>query len=87
MGGVSPETCWAIKKNWNYKFYYTVAFFGSFYKSILKFHLNPLQVISDFCRPRLGKDAVNDFVHLPNACYAQNARLLETSQFCYGNWL
>ena len=25
MGGVSPETCWAIKKQWNNKFYYTVA--------------------------------------------------------------
>jgi len=25
MGGVSPETCWAFKKHWNNKFYYTVA--------------------------------------------------------------
>ena len=25
MGGVSPETCWAIKKPWNNKLYYTVA--------------------------------------------------------------
>jgi len=25
MGGVSPETCWTIKKYWNNKFYYTVA--------------------------------------------------------------
>ena len=25
MDGVSPETCWAIKKHWNNKFYYTVA--------------------------------------------------------------
>jgi hypothetical protein len=25
MGGVSPETCWAIKKHWNNKFYYMVA--------------------------------------------------------------
>jgi len=25
MGGVLPETCWAIKKHWNNKFYYTVA--------------------------------------------------------------
>jgi hypothetical protein len=25
MGGVSPETYWAIKKYWNNKFYYTVA--------------------------------------------------------------
>ena len=25
MGGVSPETCWAIKKHWNNKFCYTVA--------------------------------------------------------------
>ena len=25
MSGVSLETCWAIKKNWNNKFYYTVA--------------------------------------------------------------
>jgi hypothetical protein len=25
LGGVSPETCWAIKKYWNNKFYYTVA--------------------------------------------------------------
>jgi transposase len=25
MGDMSPETCWAIKKHWNNKFYYTVA--------------------------------------------------------------
>jgi hypothetical protein len=25
MGGMYPETCWAIKKHWNNKFYYTVA--------------------------------------------------------------
>ena len=25
MGCVSPETCWAIKKHWDNKFYYTVA--------------------------------------------------------------
>jgi len=25
MGGVSPKTCWAIKKHWSNKFYYTVA--------------------------------------------------------------
>jgi hypothetical protein len=25
MGGVLPETCWAIMKHWNNKFYYTVA--------------------------------------------------------------
>jgi len=25
MGSVSPGTCWAIKKHWNSKFYYTVA--------------------------------------------------------------
>ena len=25
MSGVSPETCWAIKKHWNNKFYYTLA--------------------------------------------------------------
>jgi len=25
MGGLSPETCWAIKKHCNNKFYYTVA--------------------------------------------------------------
>jgi hypothetical protein len=25
MDGVFPETCWAIKKHWNNKFYYTVA--------------------------------------------------------------
>jgi hypothetical protein len=25
MSGVSSETCWAIKKDWNNKFYHTVA--------------------------------------------------------------
>jgi hypothetical protein len=30
MGGVSPETCWAIKKHWNNKLYYTVASYGFF---------------------------------------------------------
>jgi hypothetical protein len=32
MGGVSPETCWAINKNWNNKFYYTVSSCCSFYE-------------------------------------------------------
>jgi len=32
MSGVSLETCLAIKKHWNNKFYYTVASFGYFYK-------------------------------------------------------
>jgi hypothetical protein len=27
---VSPETCWAIKKHWNNKLYYTVASYGFF---------------------------------------------------------
>jgi hypothetical protein len=36
MGGVSPETCWAINKHWNNKFYYTVA-------SCWLFLLNPLK--------------------------------------------
>jgi hypothetical protein len=30
MSGVLPETCWAIKKHWNNKFYYTVASCWSF---------------------------------------------------------
>jgi len=30
MGGVSPETCWAIKKYWNNKFHYTVASYWFF---------------------------------------------------------
>ena len=30
MGGVSPETCWTIKKHWNNKFYCTVASFWFF---------------------------------------------------------
>jgi hypothetical protein len=30
MGGVSPETCWAIKKHWNNEFYYTVTSFWFF---------------------------------------------------------
>jgi hypothetical protein len=42
----------------------------SLYENILKFHLNPLQVIPDVCSARLGKGkgkgTVNDFVHLPN---------------------
>jgi hypothetical protein len=33
---VSPETCWAIKKHWNNKFYYTVAFCWFF---LWDFHL------------------------------------------------
>jgi hypothetical protein len=32
MSGVSLETCWAIKKHRDNKFYYTVAYFGYFYK-------------------------------------------------------
>jgi hypothetical protein len=30
ISGVSPETCWAIKKHWNNKFYYTVASYWFF---------------------------------------------------------
>jgi len=30
MSGVSLETCWAIKKHWNNKFYYTVASYWLF---------------------------------------------------------
>jgi hypothetical protein len=30
MCGVLPKTCWAIKKHWNNKFYYTVASFWFF---------------------------------------------------------
>jgi hypothetical protein len=31
MSGVSLETCWAIKKHWNNKFYYAVNLVGYFY--------------------------------------------------------
>jgi hypothetical protein len=31
MSGVSLETCWAIKRHGDNKFYYTVAYFGYFY--------------------------------------------------------
>ena len=38
MGGVSPETCWAIKKHLNKKFYYAVAscwfFLWDFYYTV-----------------------------------------------------
>jgi hypothetical protein len=30
MSGVSPETCWVIKKHWNNKLYYTVASYWFF---------------------------------------------------------
>jgi len=34
MGGVSPETCWAIKKHWNNKFYYTAASYCLFVRDL-----------------------------------------------------
>jgi len=34
MGGLSPETCWAIKKQCNNKFYYTVAFCWFFLRDL-----------------------------------------------------
>jgi predicted DCC family thiol-disulfide oxidoreductase YuxK len=38
MSGVSLETYSAIKKHWNNKFYYTVAFFGYFYTICIMIH-------------------------------------------------
>ena len=40
MSGVSLETCWAIKKHWNYKFYYTVASCSLFLYDFLLFSVN-----------------------------------------------
>jgi hypothetical protein len=34
MSGVSLETCWAIKKRWSNKFYYTVAYCWLFLKDL-----------------------------------------------------
>jgi hypothetical protein len=46
MGGVSPETCWAIKKHWNNKFYHTVAscwfFLWDLWGDLLAVHLRSL---------------------------------------------
>jgi len=39
MGGVLPETCWAIKKHWNNKFYYTVASCWFFLWDLLLLHV------------------------------------------------
>jgi hypothetical protein len=49
MSGVSPETCWAIKKCWNNKFYYKVAscwFFLWDLYYVTRIHEH--QVISEF---------------------------------------
>jgi len=51
MGGVSPEACWAIKKQWNNKFFYTVApcwFFlwDLYYDAQIHEHQTYLQVIN-----------------------------------------
>ena len=46
MGGVSPETCWAINKHWNNKFYHTVAscwfFLWDLWGGLLAVHLRSL---------------------------------------------
>jgi hypothetical protein len=39
MGGVSPETCWEIKKHWNNTFYYMVAFCWFFLWDLKTHHL------------------------------------------------
>jgi hypothetical protein len=40
MSDVSLETCWAIKKHMNNKFYYTVYTVGYFYKIFFLFNDN-----------------------------------------------
>jgi hypothetical protein len=55
MGGVSPETCWAIKKHWNNKFYYTVVscwFFlwDIYYDTGIREHQETNSRLSQFCQ-------------------------------------
>jgi hypothetical protein len=38
MGGVSPKTCYAIKKQWNNKFYKRLHLLGSFYEMYNTLH-------------------------------------------------
>jgi hypothetical protein len=50
MGGVSSETCWAIKKHWNNKFYYTVASCWFFLWGYILFRLDlSLVSLQDWC--------------------------------------
>jgi hypothetical protein len=62
MGGVSPETCWAIKKHWNNKFYYTVASCWFFLWDYLRCTDHEHQVILDSWYPdrNLKQDPPNN---------------------------
>jgi len=50
MGDVSPETCWAMKKHWNNKFYYTVASFWFFLWDLYydaRIHEHPGKIVNN----------------------------------------
>ena len=63
MSGVSLETCWAIEKHWNNKFYYTVASCWLF--------LYDLYYVADPCTSSLSVEFSRDkqsFKTGPNVC-------------------
>jgi hypothetical protein len=47
MGGVSPETCRAIKKHWNNKFYYTFASFLNHSMSFIHNRAGNVSLVED----------------------------------------
>jgi hypothetical protein len=69
MDGVTPGICWAFKKQWNNKFYYTVASFW-----FLDFKLSPC---SEYCMFFLGNSPASEF-YMPtfrNSLFHLNRRI------------
>jgi hypothetical protein len=83
MGGVSPETCWAIKKHWNNAFYYTVA--SCWFFLWIELALQLTTIIYSLCRKQrdsghLGKkseelhDLSHRFSSLTPSCFMIDSR-------------
>jgi len=67
MGGVSPETCWTIKKHWSNKFYYTVASYWLFllilyYDALIHEH-QPLNLLAFFSTQYLERSINHEALH------------------------
>jgi len=74
MSGVSLETCWAIKKHWNNKFYYTVASCWFF------FLYNIPSLFPNFIRSRTH--IIHQDTKLPKPLCYLNCKFVSWQQIC-----
>jgi len=72
MGGVSLETCWAIKKHWNNKFYYMVASCWLF--------LQNLYYNARIHEHEVEEDAMVLITQVTNVIYIYGAPILDVSR-------